>query len=118
VELRGYSISLAYDRGNDRKGLVAEFEQSAGPLGYDPYGVGALSSLSSSGAETSSRVHVGYGIGLDKNLLQPFVAMDWRESEESELDLGLEYQYSDGRASLVYSGGNGSNLRFRFEKLF
>jgi len=63
-------------------------------------------------------VHVGYGIGLDKNLLQPFVAMDWRESEESELDLGLEYQYSDGRASLVYSGGNGSNLRFRFEKLF
>jgi len=118
VELRGYSISLAYDRGNDRKGLVAKVEQSAGPSGYDPYGAGALSSLSSSGARTSSRLHVGYGIGLDENLLRPFVAMGWRESQESELDLGLEYQYSDGRASLVYSGGDGSNLRFRFQKLF
>jgi len=117
VELRGYSISLAYDRGNDRKGLVAKVEQSAGPSGYDPYGV-ALSSLSSSTARTSNRVHVGYGIGLDENLLRPFVAMGWQESQESELDLGLEYQYSDGRASLVYSGGDGSNLRFRFQKLF
>jgi len=36
VDLTGYSISLSYDRGNDRKGLVAKFEQSAGPWGVQP----------------------------------------------------------------------------------
>jgi len=115
VELKGYSISLAYDRGNDRKGLVARFEQSAGPSDYDPYGAGALSSLSSRAAAT--RLHVGYGIGWDEQLLRPFVEMDWRESQESDLDIGLEYQYSDGSASVGY-GDDGLNLRFRFQKLF
>jgi len=115
VELKGYSISLAYDRGNDRKGLVARFEQSAGPSDYDPYGAGALSSLSSSAAAT--RLHLGYGIGWNEQLLQPFVEMDWQESQESDLDLGLAYQYSHGSASLGY-GDDGLNFRFRFQKLF
>jgi len=118
VELKGYSISLAYDRGNDRKGLVAGFEQSAGPSSdYDPYGGGALSSFSPGAAGTETRLHLGYGIGWDEQLLRPFVAMDWEEAQESDLDLGLEYQYSDGSASLGYGDGE-FNLRFRFQKLF
>jgi len=118
VSLKGYSISLAYDRGNDRKGLVAGFEQSAGPSSdYDPYGGGALSSFSPRGAGTETRLHLGYGIGWDEQLLRPFVEMDWQESQQSDLDLGLEYQYSNGSASLGYSGGELS-LRFRFRKLF
>jgi len=117
VELKGYSISLAYDRGNDRKGLLAEFEQSAGPSNYDPYSVGALSSFSPSAAGTATRLRLGYGIGWDEQLLRPFVQMDWRESQQSDLDLGLEYQYSDGSANLSYSDGE-LNLRFRFRKLF
>jgi len=118
VELKGYSISLTYDRGNDRKGVVAKLEQSTGPSDYDPYGISALSSLGSSVAGTATRLHLGYGIGWDEKLLRPFVAMDWRESQESDLDLGLEYQYSGGRASLIYTNGETSNLGFRFEKLF
>jgi len=118
VSLKGYSISLAYDRGNDRKGLVARVEQSAGPSDYDPYGTGALSSLSSSAAGTSTRLHLGYGIGWDKKLLRPFVEMDWREFQQSDFDIGLEYQYLGGSASLVYSDGDTSNLGFRFKKLF
>jgi len=116
VSLKGYSISLAYDRGNDRKGLVARFEQSAGPSSdYNPYGGGALSSFSPRGAGTETRLHLGYGIGWNEQLLRPFVEMDWQESQES--DLGLEYQYSDGSASLGYGDGE-FNLRFRFQKLF
>jgi len=114
VKLTGYSISLAYDRGNDRKGLVAKVEQSAGPSDYDPYGVGTLSSFA---GETATRFHLGYGIGWNEQLLRPFVEMDWQESQQSDLDLGLEYQYSDGSASLGYSDGE-LNLRFRFQKLF
>jgi len=118
VELKGYSISLAYDRGNDRKGLGLRFEQSAGPSSdYDPYSGGALSSFSPSTAGTATRLHLGYGIGWDEQLVRPFVEMDWGESQQSDLDLGLEYQYSDGSASLGYGDGELS-LRFRFEKLF
>jgi len=109
---------LAYDRGNDRKGLVAGFEQSAGPSSdYDPYGGGALSSFGPRGAGTETRLHLGYGIGWNEQLLRPFVEMDWQESQESDLDLGLEYQYSNGSANLSYNGGELS-LRFRFRKLF
>jgi len=116
VSLKGYSISLAYDRGNDRKGLVAGFEQSAGPSSdYDPYGAGALSSLSSIAAAT--HLHLGYGIGWNEQLLRPFVEMDWQESQEPDLDLGLAYQYAHGSASLGY-GDDGLNFRFRFQKLF
>jgi len=117
VKLTGYSISLAYDRGNDRKGLVAKFEQSAGPSDYNPYSAGAFSSFSPSAAGTATRLHLGYGIGWDEQLLRPFVDMGWRESQQSDVDLGLEYQYSDGSANLGYSDGEFS-LRFRFEKLF
>jgi len=112
VELKGYSISLAYDRGNDRKGLVAKVEQSAGPSDYDPYGVGTLSSFA---GETATRLHLGYGIGWDEQLLRPF--MDWQESQRSGLDIGLEYQYGDGSANLGYRDGE-LNLGFRFQKLF
>jgi len=116
VSLKGYSISLAYDRGNDRRGLVAGFERSAGPSSdYNPYGGGALSSFSPRAAGTETRLHLGYGIGWNEQLLRPFVEMDWQESQES--DLGLEYQYSDGSASLGYGDGE-FNLRFRFQKLF
>jgi len=114
VKLTGYSISLAYDRGNDRKGLVARFEQSAGPSDYDPYGVGTLSSFA---GETASRLHLGYGIGWDEQLLRPFVEMDWQESQRSGLDIGLEYQYGGGSANLGYRDGK-LNLGFRFQKLF
>jgi len=117
VDLTGYSISLSYDRGNDRKGLVAKFEQSAGPSDYDPYSTGAFSSFSPSAAGTATRLHLGYGIGWDEQLLQPFVEMDWQESQPSDLDLGLAYQYSGGSANLGYSDGE-FRLRFRFEKLF
>jgi len=44
--------------------------------------------------------------------------MDWRASQQSDFDIGLEYQYLGGTASLVYSDGDTSNLGFRFEKLF
>jgi len=118
VSLKGYSISLAYDRGNDRKGLVAKFEQSAGPSDYDPYGAGVLSSFSPRAAGTATRLHLGYGIGWNEQLLRPFVEMDWRESQQSDFDIGLEYQYLGGSASLVYSDGDTSNLGFRFQKLF
>jgi len=114
VELKGYSISLAYDRGNDRKGLVARFEQSAGPPDYDPYGVGALSSFA---GETATRFHLGYGISWDEQLLRPFVEMDWQESQRSGLDIGLAYQYGGGSANLGYRDGE-LNLGFRFQKLF
>jgi len=118
VELKGYSISLAYDRGNDRKGLVAKFEQSAGPSSdYDPYSGGAFSLFNPRGAGTASRLHLGYGIGWDEQSLRPFVEMDWQEFQESDLDIGLEYQYSNGSASLGYSDGE-LNLGFRFQKLF
>jgi len=117
VELKGYSISLAYDRGNDRKGLVVEFEQSAGPSDYNPYGAGVLSSLSPSAAGTTTRLHLGYGISWGEQLLRPFVEMDWQESQQSDLDLGLEYQYSGGSANLGYRDGE-LNLGFRFRKLF
>jgi len=114
VKLTGYSISLAYDRGNDRKGLVAKVEQSAGPSDYDPYGVGTLSSFA---GETATRFHLGYGISWDEQLLRPFVEMDWQESQRSGLDIGLEYQYRGSSANLGYSDGE-LNLGFRFEKLF
>jgi len=50
-------------------------------------------------------------------LLRPFVEVDWQEFQQSDLDLGLEYQYSGGSANLGYSDGE-LNLRLRFEKLF
>jgi len=117
VDLTGYSVSLSYDPGNDRRGLVAEFGRSAGPSDYDPYSGGPFSSFSPRAAGRATRLHLGYGIGWNEQLLRPFVEMDWGESQRSDLDLGLEYQYSDGSASLGYSDGE-LNLRFRFEKLF
>jgi len=117
VKLEGYSISLAYDRGNDRKGLVAEFEQSAGPLDYSPYSAGVFSSFSPNATGTATRFRLGYGIGWNEQLLRPFVEVDWQEFQQSDLDLGLEYQYSGGSANLGYSDGE-LNLRLRFEKLF
>jgi len=40
----------------------------------------------------------------------PFkMEIDWRKSQESDLDLGLKYQYSGGSASLVYSDGDTFN---------
>jgi len=118
VELKGFSISLAYDWSNDRRGLGVELERSAGPSDYDPYAAGIVSSLGASAGEATSRLHVGYGLDWKERLLRPYTEIDWRDARRSEVKLGLEYEYSGGSAGLGYRHGDSASVDFEWRYEF
>jgi len=106
LNLGSYSLSFGYDRGNDQRGLMVEFGQSAGRSGYNPYGGGALPSfgLSAAGtdAEATIRLNARYGTEYGHGMLIPYVETDWQGSQLSTIGSGLKYEFKAADIGLHY----------------
>ena len=106
LNLSSYSLSFGYDRGNDRRGLMVEFGQSAGSSEYNPYGGGALPSFGLAGtatdAEATIKLNARYGTEFGHGMLIPYVETDWRGSQLSTIGSGLKYEFKAADIGLHY----------------
>ena len=125
LNLSSYSLSFGYDRGNDRRGLMVEFGQSAGSSEYNPYGGGALPSFGLAGtatdAEATIKLNARYGTEFGHGMLTPYVETDWRGSQLSTIGSGLKYEFKGADIGLHYDyaptneeGRHRINLRAQF----
>ena len=106
LNLGSYSLSFGYDRGNDQRGLMVEFGQSAGRSGYNPYGGGALPSFGLAGTATDTeatiRLNARYGTEFGHGMLTPYVETDWQGSQLSTIGSGLQYEFKGADIGLHY----------------
>jgi len=121
LDMTARSLSLAYDKGNDGKGLTLAFSRSAGPSAYDPWGDDLLSP---GDMEQAMRFSVGYGTDVGAGLFVPWAEAGWRGSGLSSAGVGLRYEFPGGSAEAGYehtfadgdaSAGHEVSLRARFE---
>ncbi len=106
LNLSSYSLSFGYDRGNDQRGLMVEFGQSAGSSEYNPYGGGALPSFGVSAAGTDAeatiKLNARYGTEFGHGMLTPYVETDWQGSQLSTFGSGLKYEFKGADIGLHY----------------
>ena len=106
LNLTSYSLSFGYDRGNDQRGLMVEFGQSAGSSEYNPYGGGALPSFGVSAAGTDAeatiKLNARYGTEFGHGMLIPYVETDWQGSQLSTFGSGLKYEFKGADIGLHY----------------
>jgi len=103
VDMTGWSLSLAYDRDSDGKGLTLSFGQSEGPPAYDPWGGDPLSLLDPNDAERTMRLRLGYGTDTGAGSLVPYAEADWEDSGLSSAGAGLRYEFRGGSAGVGYT---------------
>jgi len=103
VDMTAWSLSLAYDRGGDGKGLTLSFGQSEGPPAYDPWGGDPLSLIDPNDAERKMRLRLGYGTDAGAGSLVPWAEADWKDSGLSSAGAGLRYEFRGGSAGVGYT---------------